>query len=80
MEAERAEQAEEYDHQNDLLESATNLDSMVKAFSGEKKLTRQMVVQLIDNVYIYDPHRIEIVFQHEDEIAALAESLKNTNE
>lgn len=75
LESELKEQTAEYDYQSELLESATNMSAIVASLSGEKKLTRQMVNDLIENVYIYDPNRIEIVFQHEDEIARLVESL-----
>lgn len=66
---------EEFDRQSGLWESAANMNAIAKKFVGEQKLSRQMAEAFIENVYIYDPNRIEIVFQHEDEIAKLIESL-----
>ena len=65
----------EFDDQSDLWESATELNTLTKTFAGEERLTRKMVAAFIENVYVYDPERVEIVFQHEDEIARLVESL-----
>ena len=76
LESESKGQAEKYDCQSELLESATKMNSLVTEFSGEKKLSRKMVMALIESVYIYDPKRIEIVFQHEDELVKLVESLQ----
>lgn len=69
-------QAEEYDRQNELWESESTISAMAKSFAGETKLTRQMVNAFIENVYIYNPKRVEIIFRHEDEVAKLAESLR----
>jgi len=69
-------QAEEYDYQNELWESASTLSEMAKSFAGETKLSRQLVSAFIENVYIYDPKRVEIIFRHEDEVVRLAESLQ----
>lgn len=75
LETDRKVQVEEFDNQSELWENASNLNSMAKSFSGELKLTKQMVMAFIENVYIYDSNRIEIIFQHEDEITRLVESL-----
>lgn len=77
LEAECREQSEEFDLQSELWESAVNLNSLTKEFSGEQKMSRQMVMAFIESVYIYEPKQIEIVFRHEDEIARLMESLKD---
>ena len=69
-------QAEEYDYQNELWESASTLSEMAKSFAGETKLSRQLVSAFIENAYIYDPKRVEIIFRHEDEVVRLAESLQ----
>lgn len=70
-------QTEECDLQSELWESASNLKNKAGSFAGEDKLSRKIAEAFIKDVYIYDPERIEIVFQHEDEIARLAESLKD---
>lgn len=74
-ETERKAQSEEFDRQSDIWESGTSLGTMAKRFSGEEKLSRKMVTAFIENVYIYEPDRIEIIFKHEDEIARLVNSL-----
>ena len=79
LEADIKTRNEEIDHQNELWESASNLKDKANGFSGEEKLTRKMVEAFIENVYIYDPDRIEIIFKHEDEIARLAKSLAETD-
>lgn len=61
----------EFDYQSGLWESAKNMKAIVGRFAGEKKLSRAIVEAFIENIYIYEPGRIEIVFQHEDEIARL---------
>ena len=71
-------QTEECDHQSELWESASNLKNKAGSFAGEDKLSRKIAEAFIKDVYIYDPERIEIVFQHEDEIARLAESLMDS--
>ena len=61
----------EFDYQRGLWESAKNMKAIVGRFAGEKKLSRAIVEAFIENIYIYEPGRIEIVFQHEDEISRL---------
>lgn len=73
------ESSEQYDYQNDLWDSAKKLESLSKQFSGEEKLTRKMVLAFIKCVYIYDPNRIEIVYEFEDEIFKLKDLLVNEN-
>lgn len=76
IEADRKAQIKEFDHQTELWESATELNTLTKSFAGEEKLSRKMVLAFIDNVYIYDPKRIEVVFRYEDEIEKLIKSLE----
>ena len=66
---------EEFDYQSELWETASNMNAIAKKFAGEQKLSRPMVEAFIENVYIYDSNRIEIIFLHEDEIAKLIASL-----
>ncbi len=76
IEAEKKEQTKEYDHQTELWESATELNTLTKSFAGEEKLSRKMVMAFVDNVYVYDPKRIEVVFRYEDVIEKLIKSLE----
>lgn len=66
---------EEFDYQSELWETASNMNAIAKKFAGEQRLSRPMVEAFIENVYIYDSNRIEIIFLHEDEIAKLIASL-----
>ena len=66
---------EEFDYQSEIWETASNMNAIAKKFAGEQRLSRPMVEAFIENVYIYDSNRIEIIFLHEDEIAKLIESL-----
>ena len=75
LEQDRKAQGEEYERQSELLESANTISTMAHGFSGERKLSRPMVEAFIENVYVYDANRVEIIFRHEDEIAKLTESL-----
>ena len=76
IEADRKAQTKEFDHQTELWESATELNTLTRSFAGEEKLSRKMVLAFIDNVYIYDSKRIEVVFRYEDEIEKLIKSLE----
>lgn len=75
LEQDQKAQGEEYERQSELLESANTISTMAHGFSGEKKLSRPMVEAFIENVYVYDVNRVEIIFRHEDEVAKLAQSL-----
>lgn len=79
LESDSKARVEEFDHQSGLWKSATNINAIAKKFAGEQKLSRPMVEAFIENVYIYGPNRIEIVFRHEDKIAELIESLNELN-
>lgn len=79
LESDYKSREEEFDRQSGLWKSAANMNAIAKKFAGEQKLSRQMAEAFIENVYIYAPNRIEIVFRHEDEIAKLIEILNGEN-
>ena len=80
MSQQKADLKDEFLRQSELWESAVNLSNLAKEFNEEKKLTRKMVLAFIKDVFVYDPYRIEIVFNFEDEIKKLQESLEKYQE
>lgn len=53
------------------------IEQFVK-YQGVGKLTREVVVTLIDRIYIYEDKRVKIDFNYRDEIAYYQEILKST--
>ena len=54
--------------QNDRLNTATQLLELTEKHAGADKITYEAVDAFIQDVYVYDPKHIEIVFRFEDEL------------
>lgn len=54
--------------QNDRLNTATELLELTEKHAGAEKITYEAVDAFIQDVYVYDPKHIEIVFRFEDEL------------
>lgn len=54
--------------QNDRLNTATQLLELTEKHVGSEKITYEAVDAFIQDVYVYDPKHIEIVFRFEDEL------------
>lgn len=50
------------------MEDAEHLNGLAKTYFGESELTYEIAQAFIQNVYVYNLNRIEIVFRFEDEI------------
>lgn len=68
------ENGRERSEQQKLAEDAEHLGRLANEFSSETELTETIVRAFIENVFIYDKKRIEIVFKYEDEIMKLVRS------
>ena len=68
------ENSRERSEQQELAEDAEHLGRLANEFSSETELTETIVRTFIENVFIYDKKRIEIVFKYEDEIVKLVRS------
>lgn len=62
-----------------LIEDIHEKERWMKTFleSKEMELKRFILVRLIDRIYIYENHRIEIVFRYQDEIEKLGRLVKD---
>lgn len=59
---------EKHGKQKELLEDAEHLNGLAKTYFGESELTYEIAQAFVENVYVYNLNRIEIVFRFEDEI------------
>ena len=41
------------------------------------QLTRSLLVRLVDRIYVYENHRIEILFRYQDEMEKAPEALED---
>ena len=57
-----------------LLEGRYEKESSMEKFliSKEIELKRSLLVRFISQIYVYEDHRIEIIFRYQDEIEQLA--------
>lgn len=70
------EESEQYvEGQDALRECAVRMTDISGRFSGAKKLTREMVLAFVQDVYVYDQEHIEVVFNFEDEIKLLMKQI-----
>lgn len=63
-----------YSEQKDLLENAEHLGGLAQTYLGEIELTYEIAQAFIENVYVHDRNRIEIVFRFEDEIQRIMQN------
>lgn len=65
---------EKHGEQKELLEDAEHLNGLAKTYFGESELTYEIAQAFIENVYVYNLNRIEIVFRFEDEIRRIMQN------
>lgn len=63
-----------HSEQKELLEDAEHLAGLAKSYLGESELTYEIAQAFVENVYVYNLNRIEIVFRFEDEIERIVQS------
>lgn len=67
---------EKHNEQKELLEDAEHLAGLAKSFFGESELTYEIAQAFVENVYVYNLNRIEIVFRFEDEIRKIMQNVE----
>lgn len=55
-----------------LLDIGNQMKGVAERFYNEEKLTSEMVEALIENIYIYNPDQIEVVFKFKDAVGETA--------
>lgn len=64
---------------NDILQGVSSQQNWISQFRKYKNITeisRPIVVNLVEKIYIYENNKIEIVFRHQDQLANMVSFLK----
>ena len=73
----------EAEKQADLNETAEYIDDLAEQYLGAHELTKQIADAFVQTVYVYNKKKVEIFFNHADEIIKMVtsseEHLKNWN-
>lgn len=77
LEVKKQENVDLLETQEELMEDASTLKGFALKSHNEHRLSRKVVLAFIEAVYVYDPNTIEVVFQYEDEIRKLMDSLES---
>ena len=78
LEESKAEQKKIFSEQSELWETASDLTSLARGFSGEEKISRKIVEAFIAGVRVHNENKIDIEFLFEDEIQKLMNCIKNS--
>jgi len=62
-----------------LLQGGREKEAWMREFVENEKaqLSRSLLVRFVERIYVYENHRIEILFRYQDEMAKAAESLED---
>ena len=62
-----------------LLQGGMEKEAWMRDFVENEKaqLTRSLLVRLVDRIYVYEHHRIEILFRYQDEMEKAPEALED---
>ena len=80
LESELAKMSSDITHETEVKDEIISLYNMADAILAEDKLTEQMVANLIDMIYVYDPDHIEVRLTFTDIIQEAVENSRRESE